>query len=327
MDTPLRSGKAELFQPDSISPFAIFGRFKSRSGHVSDVALRPERLKKAVSELRPGEGLDRLLELSGKLLAEERPSTDRPIAFFALCWKGEFNEDEHPRWPAGSPEGKGGEFRPKLELEAQLEEKVGRSVNEKIAERVARLARRRLFRLSVIAALRAVTGVALNVVPVLGEINDAVTVVELGRMAVEFAELRIEGRAATEFVKAGPHTLDGLRVRAEEESFSSYREFIKCGSIEEFLTKRFGPAGAGYEYHHIVEQGGTNAINIAAEKLQSTQNIVRIPKLVHEAINAEYGMASREEPGLTVRQFLQRQPYEVQYARGLKIMRDLGVIK
>lgn len=105
MNAHHHSGEAVLSDASGIRPFAIFGRFKSRSGRISDVALRPERLKKAISELRSGEGMERLLDLAGNLLAEERPSTDRPIAFFAICWKGEFNEDEHPRWPAGSPDG------------------------------------------------------------------------------------------------------------------------------------------------------------------------------------------------------------------------------
>lgn len=164
-------------------------------------------------------------------------------------------------------------------------------------------------------------------VPVVGEMADVVLIADLVRTAAEFRELQIDAHAATGFVKAGPHTLDGLRVSAEDESFSSYRAFVKGGSIEEFLTKRFGPAGSGYEYHHIVEQGGANGINIAPEKLHSTQNIVRIPRLVHEAINAEYAMPSTEMPSLTVRQYLQTQPYEAQYAEGIRIMRKLGVIK
>jgi hypothetical protein len=60
------------------------------------------------------------------------------------------------------------------------------------------------------------------------------------------------------------------------------------------LSKRFGPAGDGYQYHHIVTQGGQNATKIPAAQLQNTDNIVRLPTLIHEAVTAEYlGPAQR----------------------------------
>jgi len=37
----------------------------------------------------------------------------------------------------------------------------------------------------------------------------------------------------------------------------------------DLLEKRFGSAGDGYQYHHIVTQGGANAGNILAEQLQT----------------------------------------------------------
>jgi hypothetical protein len=85
------------------------------------------------------------------------------------------------------------------------------------------------------------------------------------------------------------------------------------------LTKRFGPAGDGYQYHHIVTQGGENAKNIAGERLHNTENIIRIPTLLHEAVNAGSGR--------TVYQWLQTKSYEFQREYGLKILRDLHILK
>ena len=49
----------------------------------------------------------------------------------------------------------------------------------------------------------------------------------------------------------------------------------------------FGAAGAGSQYHHIVTQGGLNAKKIPAELLQNTDNIVRLPTLLHEIATDE----------------------------------------
>ena len=57
------------------------------------------------------------------------------------------------------------------------------------------------------------------------------------------------------------------------------------------------------------------------------KNIVRIPTLVHEDINGEYASRSNETPSITTYQKLQKEPFDVQYAEGIKIMRELGIIQ
>jgi len=94
----------------------------------------------------------------------------------------------------------------------------------------------------------------------------------------------------------------------------------------ELLEKRFGGAGDGYQYHHIVTQGGANDGSIPAEQLQNTDNIVRIPTLLHEAVSGEYSRI-KQGTDLTVYEWLQTQPYNVQRAEGLKILRDLNILK
>lgn len=94
----------------------------------------------------------------------------------------------------------------------------------------------------------------------------------------------------------------------------------------ELMAKRFGSAGDGYEYHHIVPQGGANAVNIPPEQLQNTDNIIRIPTLLHEAVNQAYAQ-TKEGTNMTRYDWIQTQPYEVQREEGLKILRELHIIK
>jgi hypothetical protein len=93
------------------------------------------------------------------------------------------------------------------------------------------------------------------------------------------------------------------------------------------LAKRFGPAGDGQQYHHIVTQGGANPDNISAEQLQNTDNVIRLPTLLHEAVNAEYSKLLQDGTGMTMYQWLQTQSYYVQREEGLKILRRLNILK
>jgi hypothetical protein len=137
----------------------------------------------------------------------------------------------------------------------------------------------------------------------------------------DFQETAAEARAATAYVLGGPRALDDLRVSQMDQSFPTADAFKKDGA-----EKFYGPAGDGYDYHHIVWQGGPNATNIPPELLHSTENMIRVPRLLHEAITATYNRPSKIE-GLTIRQWLDTQPYDVQRAEGIRIMRELGIIK
>jgi hypothetical protein len=312
---------------DQYSPssgIAIFGRFRTPSGRVSDVALNADRLAKTISRLPANASLDQLLSLAATAVAHQCPPNSRPIAILGIglappdvdWWKGDFDEDKHPRWPAKAPEGQGGEFRIREDGG-----EGGKLIREKVGRAVRRLALRRAIRTVLLAALR-IGGEAA-----LGPIGDAVAIIDTIRTAVELRKLVIEAKAAKEFVAKAPYSLDDLRASPDFESFPSHDAFVKdFHSIEEWIVKRFGPAGDGYDYHHIVEQGGENAEKIPAEQLHNTDNMVRIPRLVHEAINAKM---YDKKPGtdMTYREWLPKQPYSVQRATGIEIMRDLGIVR
>ena len=120
-------------------------------------------------------------------------------------------------------------------------------------------------------------------------------------------------------MRCDPRKLDELRVDTEDKSFPSHDAFKKVD-----LVKIYGSAGEGYEYHHIVEQSAAG--DIAASDLNSTRNIVRIPKLLHEEINSVYGKKDRNTR-LSGRDELKGKSFEERFNRGLKAMRDVGIIE
>lgn len=129
------------------------------------------------------------------------------------------------------------------------------------------------------------------------------------------------GQAALQFVEHGPHELGDLLASTEDRSFDTYAAFRKID-----LEKVYGSAGEGQDWHHIVEQG-RNAGAITISLLQSTKNIVRIPRLLHEELNSFY--ATKQQIGnesFVPREYLRGKSFEEQYEFGLYAMRRLGIL-
>jgi hypothetical protein len=226
----------------------------------------------------------------------------RRLAIAELLIKAGFNpdepRDERGRWTTGgATEG---------DLSGQLSALTGR----------------RRIRALLATALRAGRDSLAALVPGIGEIMGVLTVGDLVAGAAEVIQLGKDADIAAAFAKEAPFALDDLRVSTDDESFSSFASFRK---MDEVTEKRFGSAGSGYQYHHIVEQGGANADNIPADLLNSTENIIRLPTLVHELINTMYSREATQEPGSTLRQWVQKKPYDEQLAFGVQILRDLGI--
>ena len=220
------------------------------------------------------------------------------------------------RRPKGTPDGKGGQFRPKTDAEIAPETKA----------RLIRITARRGLRIVALKLLRLIPEAAANLVPILDVAADAATALDIADTVAQFWKLAKDVTAALDFANQGPHALADLQVSSNGyEEFATYRDFVKSDLALELLEKRFGAAGDGYQYHHIVTQGGANDGSIPAEQLQNTDNIVRIPTLLHEAVTGEYLRPADEDLNMTLYQWLQTQPYEVQRERGLKIPRDLHI--
>jgi hypothetical protein len=320
----------------SASGIAILGRFRTPSGAVSDVPIDPACLAKTMAQPPTGQSLEQWLARAAEMGTQQCPPKSRPVAIIGIglappddaWWKGDFDESKHRRWPANAPNGQGGRFR------TQEDNGTGGKLVREATKRVLRrLVLRRAFRTAIMAILRVGAEVAA------GPIGDLIAVIDTVRTIAELRKLSIAADAAREFISKAPYSLEDLRVSQDFESFSSHDAFVKdfptieerlVPTIEEWLIKRFGSAGPGYQYHHIVEQGGENEKNIPAEQLHNTDNMIFIPTLVHEAINAK--MYEKVDPelaktDLTYREWLPKQPYSVQREAGIHIMREFGIIK
>jgi len=227
------------------------------------------------------------------------------------------DDPKHPGWPAGTEGGRGGQFRPKDGSEAVIAQDV--------IDRIRRIKARRALRTEALAVLRLAAELLVDAVPGIGLVADAATLIDMANTIAELKKLKIDADAAIEFVKHGPYSLEELQVSSNYEEFSSYGDFIKDAAYIAFLVKRFGGAGSGNQYHHIVAQGGANN-KIPPERLQNTDNVIPLPTLLHEAVNGEYSRFD-EDKGMTKYQWLQTQPYDVQREEGLKILRELHILK
>lgn len=225
------------------------------------------------------------------------------------------DDPKHPGWPAGTPGGRGGKFRPKGDSEFD------------ISLEVLRVVARQALRTGALAILRIALQAAGEAVPGVDVAATIALLADMAKLISDLKQLKADADAALDFVKDGPRSLEDLQVSSNGyEEFSSYNEFYKAGLSLESLAKRFGAAGDGQQYHHIVSQGGANADNIPPEQLQNTDNIIRLPTLLHEAVNAEY-LKPQLGTNMTKYQWLQTQPYDVQRDEGLRILRDLHILK
>jgi hypothetical protein len=231
------------------------------------------------------------------------------------------DDPKHPGWPAGTPSGIGGQFRPKTGQAPTSASRLPETV-----ERATRKAARRTIRARLIAHLKQTNEIKDEAEDKIDALErNSLLLDDIGQMVVQAQDLKLETEAALEFAQLGPRTLQELQVTEIGESFSSYDAFLKY-EPEELLEKRFGRAGDGQQYHHIVEE----AINdgaIPASQLQSTDNIIRIPTLLHEEISAIYSRSAPTAPNMTLRQWLKGQSYQAQYDYGLSVMRNLGILR
>jgi hypothetical protein len=239
-----------------------------------------------------------------------------PPLHMSKIHKASPDDPKHPGWPAGTPAGRGGKFRPK--------DGSGTMLPLEVRNRIVRDA----LRIGLVAALHiGVEGLA-NLFPGVDIAADVAMAADIARTSAEFTRLAVDATAAFDFVKDGPRNLEDLQVSSNDyEEFSTYDQFYKGELRRDSMTKRFGSAGAGNQYHHVVTQGGANADKLPPEQLQNTENIIILPTLLHEAVTDEYLGPSPDNSNMTLYDWLQTQPYDVQRRIGLDILRDLHILK
>lgn len=163
--------------------------------------------------------------------------------------------------------------------------------------------------------LSGVLGAAANLLP---------AVISAGTAAVRWL-LRL-GRATAPRLRSVPRKWQN--EQPNEESYdkqtrrvSPYSRQIRFRSARE-LKQYLGPAGAGREWHHIVEQRLAGREGFPAELIHSTDNIISLPTEVHRRINARMGMRLSAYNRNIVRHELERRIFAQQYDEGITLILD-----
>ena len=116
-------------------------------------------------------------------------------------------------------------------------------------------------------------------------------------------------------VKGGSGTINDL---PPNQGYSSFKD----------LKKSIGSAGNGNDWHHIVEQSQIKKSGFNPEQIHNTNNIIAVDHATHMKITGYYNTKSfRFTGGLSVRDWLAGQSYEIQYNFGLDVLRKFGVIE
>jgi len=104
--------------------------------------------------------------------------------------------------------------------------------------------------------------------------------------------------------------------RAGFQAFKSFDSFKRAK----------GPAGAGEQWHHVVEQTPGNVERFGPEALHNTENLLALEGDVHTNVSRLYSSIRRNITGsgtLTVRKWLSTQTYEAQRQFGLQAIENV----
>jgi hypothetical protein len=220
----------------------------------------------------------------------------RDVAAVDLILNGAWDSTKHPRWPAHSQEGRPGEFRPThgdgllIPVSDGNEGKQPRPLTPKELNQYTRA--------QSLSARRQVMGGVRSKAQAVEDFMEETGASEraggwLGRIFARFLS-RLDN----------PKTLEELKAQ----------------------VNRTQAENAGYEKHHIVEEG-PNAGAIPDSQLQGDDNVVSIPYYIHRDISDYYSTSDPDLGGMTPRDYLRGKSFEEQYQFGLRVMRRFGALK
>ena len=99
------------------------------------------------------------------------------------------------------------------------------------------------------------------------------------------------------------------------EGESLFRQAFNSSSE---LKAYIGTAGLDMQWHHIVEQSQIS--QFGQQAIQSIENIVAMPKNIHQDISAFYSSIQPFSQGMVVRKWLSGQTFDQQYQFGMNVM-------
>ena len=239
-----------------------------------------------------------------------------------ILQKGDFDEEKHPRWPEKTPDSQGGRFRSK---DAEAARETGKELIESKRVLIESFDSKTKRKMMTIFARKLLTwrilGEALtSEIPVVNLLSDALLAKDVYDAIHEAIEYSEDIKNLSKFIDGGPYNLDDLKADRNSRNFLSFDAFKKID-----LDKFYGAAGDGFEWHHIVEQGA-NRETFLPQDLQSTDNIIRLPKLLHQRITSGYA-SSEEGLGQTFRKSLSGKDFGTQYQAGIEQLKKLHILK
>ncbi|NNB98037.1 hypothetical protein HI113_29475 [Corallococcus exiguus] len=93
------------------------------------------------------------------------------------------------------------------------------------------------------------------------------------------------------------------------------------------FKQAMGPAGAGKQWHHIVEQTPGNVERFGPQALHNTDNVIRLDARMHARISGIFSAIRRDltrSSTITVRQWLSTQSFEEQRRFGLLVLEQVS---
>ena len=199
-----------------------------------------------------------------------------------------------PGWPAGTPGGVGGRFRPKdKEPSSRGSSDVwvrpnkpppqgSGDISHKLVAQSAKVGVRWLARSGLLAAEIAAPEVMIGL--------------EIGFALAEFA---------LPYIKA---------------------YFVPPKSLAE-LNQAADDPQLGYDVHHIVEQATAATDGSERARIEGADNLTRIPTLKHWELNGWYQRSNRRLGGLSPRSYLREKSWNERRKVGLEGLTEIGVLK
>jgi hypothetical protein len=216
--------------------------------------------------------------------------------------KAAVDDPKHPGWPAGTPDHKGGQFRPK--------DIAGNVPNEPTET----------------PGIGHNQGPPLRDPPVIPPKPPATKqVINNFLKAAAYWLIDAEAAAATavaaEFL-AVLLTISWLAKYLPNIYTYLFPPKTLAELQQDALTPKFG-----YNIHHVVEQKSAKDYGFPDDKIDGPDNLVRIPTLRHWQISGWYGKQNKEFGGLSPRDYLRNKSWEERRRVGIDALIRFGVIK
>lgn len=125
----------------------------------------------------------------------------------------------------------------------------------------------------------------------------------------------------------------GLAITAIEVGHWLYTEYPSIRSYQDEpktlaeLQQDAGNRRAGYEDHHIVEQGTHLREGFPRSMIDGAENLVSVPRYKHHEITAWYAAKNPNFGGVSPRDYLRGRSWHEQVLVGHDALRKFGVLK